>query len=368
MRRARNRDRVNPLSTLSLVKKRLVAHIESNGPMPFDEFMQWCLYDSEAGFFTSGSLRAGTDADFVTSPEVSHWFGRLIGRWASEPAPSRHASLIEIGAGSGSLLEPLIDEIGGWHGPLIAVEVSDAARTMIKSRIPDATVVARVEDLRHPAVAVVVANELLDNLPTRLVERIGQRWVELKVSATNWTLALDRLPCTSNLSDWCDEMLGPVAEGTLMTAQVGVERWIRTLLTSFDAVRICIVDYAGTSEELAKRPRSDVVRTFHRQRSGFDFLEDPGATDITVDVNVDVVSKVVASAGATVSFTDQRSFLVRLGAQEVLAELREREYECARAGDVMGQLVARSDATDARALLDPFGFGGFGVFVISKGT
>ncbi len=336
--------------------------------MPFDEFMHFCLYDPKVGFFASGDVRSGAHADFVTSPEVSHWFGRLVGRWARDVAPSREASLVEVGAGSGSLLEPLIDEVGGWPGSLAAVEVSDSARRAITSRIPDATVVPHIEDLGHRADAVVVANELLDNLPVRLVERTGHRWAELKVASIGGTLTLEHWPADRDLSGWCDEMLGPVPEGALMTAQIGVERWIGSLLTSIDPAQVCIFDYAGTTKELARRPRSEVVRTFHRQRSGFDFLDNPGATDITVDVNVDVVRKVAVSAGCSVTITDQRSFLMHLGAREILAQLQDREHECARAGDVLGQLHVRSEATNLRALLDPFGFGGFCVFLIAKGT
>jgi hypothetical protein len=33
----------------------------------------------------------------------------------------------------------------------------------------------------------------------------------------------------------------------------------------------------------------------------------------------------------------------------------------------MGQLKARSEATDLKALVDPSGFGGFSVFLISNG-
>lgn len=350
------------------MKERLVAQIDSDGPMPFDEFMRQCLYDPHGGFFTSGCVRAGEAADFVTSPEVSRWFGRLVGRWARDAAPSPDATLIEVGAGSGSLLEPMIDEVGTRPGSVFAVEVSPDARRAIGERAPEVIVVSRLEDLPQGHDIVVVVNELLDNLPVRLVERIGQQWAELVVVSLDGALILEHRHVNEHLSGWCDEMLGRVPEGALMTAQVGVDSWIRSLLSSSESVRACVIDYAGTTAELAGRPRADVVRTYHGQRSGFDFLDRPGATDITVDVNIDVVRRAVAAAGGTVEVTDQRSFLMDLGAGDVLVELADREHELARTGDVMGQLTARSEATNLRALLDPGGFGGFSVFLIESGT
>ncbi len=350
------------------MKKQLVAQIDSDGPVPFDEFMRQCLYDPHGGFFTSGRVRAGEGADFVTSPEVSHWFGRLVGRWARDVAPLPDATLIEVGAGSGSLLESLLDDVGRWPGSVIAVEVSARARGAISERVPGVSVVSSLEALSQGTDAVIVANELLDNLPARLVESAGDRWVEFRVGSVDGTLSLEHRPADSDLASWCDEMLGRVPRGALMAAHVGVDHWLRSILGTLGSARLCLVDYAGTTAELANRSRSEVVRTYHGQRSGFDFLDRPGTTDITVDVNIDVVRRAVAAAGGTVEVTDQRSFLLGLGAGDVLAKLADQEHELARAGDVMGQLTARSEATNLRALLDPGGFGGFTVFLLASGT
>ena len=57
--------------------------------------MAACLYDPEGGFFATGPLRSTKDGDFLTSPEVSPWFGRMLARFVAaeqtEPEPPRSA-------------------------------------------------------------------------------------------------------------------------------------------------------------------------------------------------------------------------------------------------------------------------------------
>ncbi len=348
------------------MKRQVISHIEANGPLRFDEFMEMCLYDPEAGFYGAGGVRPGEQADFVTSPEVSPWFGRLLGRWAAKLSGG-NSLLVEAGAGSGSLLEPLVDEVGDRFAGVYALEISTAARETISRQLPGIVDVSRWDEVPRGGRGVVIANELLDNLPFRLLDRHGDDWIEYCVGAIDGTLTMEHRR-DDELAAWSDREIGAVSPGCLMTAQVGVSRWVADVIGHFDEVHVCIVDYAATTDELAGRPRNDVVRTYYGHRTGFDFLANPGVTDITTDVNIDTVVRAARSCGATVTTTDQRSFLLDLGADSVLEELVDQGHERARAGDTMGQLVARSEATNLRALLDPGGLGGFTVFLIEKGT
>ena len=48
----------------------------------FDEFMDLALY-SNRGYFNSGLVRSSKEGDFLTSPEVSEYFGKTIAKWIS---------------------------------------------------------------------------------------------------------------------------------------------------------------------------------------------------------------------------------------------------------------------------------------------
>lgn len=340
--------------------------------MPFDLFMELSLYDPDSGFFSAGAVRPGSDADFVTSPEVSPWFGRLLGRWVTGQCQGLDGGarpiLVEVGGGSGSLLQPLVEEAGRGVESVFAVELSESARRSIADRVPAASLVPSVADAPGDRCAVVVVNEMLDNLPARLVQRTENGWKELRVGEEDGALVLVSVEAGPDISSWSDRRLGVVPQGAILAVQIRVDQWMQDLLTHFHSAEVLIIDYAAETSELAERRRADVVRSFARQQAGHDFLLNPGSTDVTVDVNTDVVVAIAKELGATVSVTDQRSFLMELGAGQVLEDLIELGHERARKGDVMGQLVVKSEATGLRALLDSSGLGSFTVFRISSGT
>ncbi len=79
--------------------------IEADGPMPFDEYMEICLYDRHDGFFATGPIRSGKKGDFVTSPEITWAFGHCVGEWIDSNVPRSRAALVKIGFGSGRCLQ-----------------------------------------------------------------------------------------------------------------------------------------------------------------------------------------------------------------------------------------------------------------------
>src|SRR5438270_10294661 len=109
--------------------------------MRFDEFVDRALY-GPSGFYASGR-GAGRRGDFLSSPEVGPLFGTVVAR-ALRGAPT----IVEVGAGSGALASSISAVLDVEY---IQVEFAD--------ELP-----ARVD-------GVIIANELLDNLPFRLFER-----------------------------------------------------------------------------------------------------------------------------------------------------------------------------------------------------
>ena len=63
--------------------RRVCEHIariieECGGSISFAEFMQQALYAPGLGYYVSGTTKFGADGDFVTAPETSPLFGKVL--------------------------------------------------------------------------------------------------------------------------------------------------------------------------------------------------------------------------------------------------------------------------------------------------
>jgi SAM-dependent MidA family methyltransferase len=350
------------------MKQRIIDRIYVSGPMHFDTFMDMCLYDPVDGFFSTGKVRSGTGADFVTSPEVSPLFGLLVGGWAVKAQATRSPILVEIGAGSGSLLEELAPYWFDVGLDVCAVEVSAEARDAIKRLFPDVNVIASFDQLPKGTDAVVVANEVLDNLPAALARSTGTGWVEIAVDVLDGELSLVDVPARAEVIAWCDQVFDDVPDGAVVSVQLAARFFIEGVLKRFKRVSMCIIDYGASAADLALRDPASVVRTYRDHRSGHDWLEHPSETDITLDVNTTAIELTARSLGATVFLTSQRDFLIEQGISGFIDDTAVMERRYAGSGQVMEQLKSRSERVNLEALLNPEGLGGFQVITIESGT
>jgi len=344
------------------MRERIADHIAINGPMPFDVYMEWCLYDPDDGFFSAGPVRSGKGGDFVTSPEISWAFGYCVGEWARQNAASPDALLVEMGSGSGAMLEQMAD---AWAaGSIYAIELSAVARDGQLGDLDNVTVITSIDEIPRGTDAVVIANEVLDNMPAALARRVDERWVEIGVDVDQDCLALVDMPARVEVVNWCDDTFGAISDGTVVSVQIAVSEWIESAFERFDTVAMCLIDYGGTSENLASRNPSEVVRTYRKHQSGLDWLQRrPGGTDITVDVNVDGVVEAIERAGGEATVLSQREFCLTHGLEELITDASELEQVAAKAGDVLAQLTNRSERLDFEALIDRTGLGAFRVIL-----
>lgn len=347
---------------------RIRAEIAAQGPLPFDRFMALALYDGDGGYFAaSTTLRSSEKGDFLTSPEVSPFFGGTLARFVtSEIQRVGPLTLVEAGAGSGSLLVPLLAEMPEPPTVVFAVEVAAAATARLGAVLPGARVVGDLTHIPHATAAVVIANELVDNLPAAVAVRRGGGWTEQVVDIDGSALVTAEAPARDEVAAWADAFAGPVAEGDLVEVQIAAGEWISTALSLFDAGSVVVVDYGETAEGLSHRRAQGTVRTYRSHHLGPDPLLAPGETDITMDVNFTALAAAAESAGATVTVERQDDFLTRWGLREVLSEVRGRELAAARSGETMARLTLRSQITGAEALLHPRGLGDFRVLVARK--
>jgi len=261
-----------------------------------------------------------------------------------------------------------MEELGREGYVYHAIEASPAARDALAGLLSEDHVHASLDMLPRRFDGVIVANELLDNIPVALAIWTGDGWVERWVGSHGDRFGLVTIPARPEVAAWCDAYVGRVPEGGMVEAQLEATRWVADALSRIRRGALVAIDYGGTAGELESRRTQGTLRTYRSHHLGPDPLTEPGASDVTVDVDFTAMVAAAEATGAAVELLRQDDFLAGLGLRDVVLELRRSELELARSGDAMARLVVRSEMTNAETLLHPRGLGDFRVLVARKGV
>jgi SAM-dependent MidA family methyltransferase len=323
-------------------------------PMRFDAYVERCLYDPEAGFYTAGGA-AGRRGDFLTSAEVGPLFGAVLARavdaWWDEAGRPSPFVVVDAGTGSGTLVRALLHAApacaAAWQ--LVAVERSPVLRAAHRDLVQRGvrSTPTLPGDLTG---AVVIANELLDNLPFRVLERRPDGWADLAVTSHDGRLGLTHLAADHHAARVAQGLVGDVPTGTRIPLLTEAARWVSGVVAT--AAHLVVFDYgAPSTAALARRPWTSWVRTYRAHQRAGSPLDDPGGADVTVEVAADQLPP-----GAR--WSDQAAFLRSWGLDQLVAEGRRCWTERAARPDLEA-LRGRSRVREAEALTDPDGLGSF---------
>ena len=207
-----------------------------------------------------------------------------------------------------------------------------------------------------PFTGVVLANELLDNLPFSLLQRAAEGWREVRVAEEGDAFVEVLTPAGAAEVDLAERLVPGAAVGARIPLQAPAVDWLRGALRALQRGRVVLVDYASTTPELAKRPMDEWLRTYRQGQRGGPPLDRPGTQDVTVEVCVDQLARVQPPAADR----SQEEFLRAHGIDDLVARAKEA-WQAAAARPDLEALAARSRVGEAAALLDPTGLGAFRV-------
>lgn len=310
--------------------------------------MALALY-GEHGFYSVGG-RAGRRGDFLTSPEVGPLFGTVLAQWIDakwrEQGRPDGFVIAEAGAGPGTLARSVLAAQPEClpHADYIAVETSAAQR---ESHPEGVISVAELPDrIEH---GVVIANELLDNLP-----------FDLWVFDDEWRMA----HVVDNGGSFAEVLVeGAVpgclparpAHGARAPVHTDATAWLVDTCNRLGVGSVLAFDYCSAfTAEVAGMPWREWLRTYAGHARGAHYLRDAGLQDITTQVCIDQL----ASVREPDAVRSQAQFLKLWGVDELVEEGR-REWEAAASAPTLAAMKMRSRVSESEALLDTSGLGAF---------
>ncbi len=355
---------------------RIRSEIERDGPLSFARFMDLALYDPNGGYYRAVATRPGREGDFLTAPEAHPIFGTALARavadvWDRLDRPKPFV-LREYGAGAGALAVAILDGLARERPDVARVlrydpiEVEPGRLETIASRLATAGHATAFDPtwptVDRPITGMVLANEVLDALPTH---RVVMHQGVLREIAVGWQdggfVDVETDPSTPALAERLAADGIVLRDGQRGEICLALDAWMADAATGLARGVVLLIDYGYPADALydpVRRP-DGTLRAYLRHRVHDDPYIHVGRQDMTAHVDVTAVERAAAAAGLThLGTTTQAELLVGLGTEDLL-----RSIQADPATTLEGYLEVRSALL---RLLDPAAMGRFRVMAFGR--
>ena len=306
--------------------------------------MEEALY-SKYGFFNNKKVRSKKSGDFLTSPEVSKYFGKILNKWIQKN--NLDLNIVEFGSGTGSLIEHINTE------NKFAVELSLTARVELsKKNIQN---VASLEGLTFKESDLVFGNEVLDNIPCSVAVFKDNKWYEKVVNLEDDSFSYDFVNARKEAIDWIEtnQLKGDV--NIDIEVQTNIDKFLENIIHNLNPKTILFFDYGFEQKDRAERKYRSLLRTYKDHHLSVDPILEPGNVDITYDINFSSVKRKLKTLGYESSLLLQRDFLINNGFNEYFDSLQNKLL----LSEGIENLKINSYLSGLKALIDSNGLGGF---------
>ena len=335
----------DPLSAAQ--SRKAAAHIsaridEAGGSISFAEFMHHALYAPGLGYYTAGSTKFGEEGDYVTAPEVSSVFGRVLARQCADVLDQLEDGVVlEYGAGSGKLAVDILAALarrGSLPSRYLILEVSPDLRERQEVYVCEhlplyADLVEWVDDVPVGLRGVIVANEVLDSIPVERFVRRDAGIMQLRVVAGEDGLEFIEAPAPENLRHYVsvvEKDLGrALPDGYMSEVCLATSPWIGGMSHALRKGVAFLFDYGVTRREYYAPERSDGwLRCHYRHRAHNNPLVLPGIQDLTAWVDFSSVAVAAVAQGFDIAgYSAQAQFLMSGGLEEEMHDIASLPVE-----------------------------------------
>jgi SAM-dependent MidA family methyltransferase len=362
------------------VREQIEQEIRRRGPMPFSRYMDICLYDPTAGYYSRNAEQFGKAGDFYTSSDVHAVFGRLLARqfdqmWQALDRPPK-IEILEIGPGRGLFARDVLDWSNKKFPDFFASltytlqELSPALRAKLrdtlenhlssgKARIFEGSPEKRPtihRSLAPDTPLIVFANEFFDAVPVEILGTAGK----LHISIEDNRLHEIWLPPLDEEMEFLDRYGVHPEPGEGIEVPILAQDWIGEIAHAIARGFLLTIDYGYTrNEQLAGRHRGTLMAYRHHSASS-DPYQAPGEQDLTAHVNFTALAAACEQAGMRVEkLLTQSQFLMGIGERNQFADA----FEDCRVPQERAKV-----ALQLKHLVTPVGMGeDFQVLIASRG-
>ncbi|NWG38943.1 MAG: SAM-dependent methyltransferase [Hydrogenophilaceae bacterium] len=321
---------------------RLVRYIQSEiqksgGWISFARYMERALYSPGLGYYSGGPAKFGGEGDFVTAPQISPLFGRLLARQFAEVLKQTGGGILELGAGTGLLASQILSELRALNveAKYSILEVSGALRARQQETLrefsPSSQPFSRegsrsefilwLDSLPEKISGVIFGNEVLDALPVHLIHwtRNGpmERGVGMGETGFCWE---DRSIADPLLLESARALNLP--DGHISEINLAAPALIKTLGERLESGLILFIDYGfGRSEYYHPQRHMGTLMAHYRHHALDDPFYLPGLCDLTAHVDFTAIADAALDSGMQVcGYTTQANFLLAGGITHLLSE------------------------------------------------
>jgi SAM-dependent MidA family methyltransferase len=326
------------------LKRFILSQIKERGPVPFSQFMEWCLYHPEYGYYRSEKIRIGREGDYYTGPCVHPFFGHLIAKQLLQMAEILGAGkfdVIEMGGGRGFLCKDILDWLSQKKPTFyrhLRYYLIEASSQLLKEQKAILSEHERSEKVfwLNPEVfkngqfkmeGCFLSNELIDAFPVHRVVLDRGILKEICVNQKNGRLEEEWGEVSdTRIFDYFKSMNIVLEEGQKAEVNLHALDWVAKVVRCLKKGFALTIDYGFHAQELyAAHRREGTLLCYHHHQTSENPFERLGEQDITSHVNFTSLIKKGEEVGLHFTgLVPQYRFLIGLG---ILEEMESRERE-----------------------------------------
>jgi SAM-dependent MidA family methyltransferase len=326
----------------------IASEITASGPIPFVRFMELALYHPQFGYYMRSAEpaqeRIGWRGDFYTSSDVHPILGQALAKQAEQmyrllgrPHPF---TIVEMGPGKGLLAKQILTTCAHRYGSFfqhlryVLIDRSPAMRELQRRNLapwldrPDliAWMDAPANLAPHGVTGLFFSNELLDSFPVHRVQVTSKGIEELGVDYRDGTFVECVMPLSSDtLAHRLRRVSADWPEGYRTEMNLRASEWMKEVAQRLDRGFVLTIDYGHSARDLYRPDRNrGTFLCYFRQSINDDPFLRVGDQDMTAHVDFSSLAEIGEGQKLrTTGFTNQMSFLMGLGVEQMIAELEQ---------------------------------------------